>query len=152
MKAISLWQPWASLWCSERKIHETRGWFTAYRGPLAVHAAQRKFTKREYEEMAPNLRRIVEAEFGGHWAQDLPYGAIIGVVDLIRCLNTSDVFDTFWFSRDTTAPDDYCCGDFDPSRYAWRRGAFRLLDSPIPYKGQQGFFDVPDALLERAAA
>ena len=24
MRALSLWQPWASLWCSSRKVHETR--------------------------------------------------------------------------------------------------------------------------------
>jgi hypothetical protein len=40
MKAISLWQPWASLWCSPRKIHETRHWPTNNRGWMLVHAAQ----------------------------------------------------------------------------------------------------------------
>jgi hypothetical protein len=152
MRALSLWQPWASLWCSPRKIHETRGWFTAYRGPLAVHAAKRRITNREYLSIPKGLRTIVEDEFGVHWANDLPYGAIVGVVNLERCLSVVDVYDTIWFSDELTAPDDYHCGDFSPGRYAWRRAPqFELLKQPIPYLGKQGFFQVPDEMLRRAA-
>ena len=48
MKAISLWQPWASLCVLPGpngravKTIETRSWPTKYRGPLAVHAAKRE--------------------------------------------------------------------------------------------------------------
>lgn len=41
MKAITLWQPWASLVAVGLKRAETRGWSTRYRGPLAIHAAAR---------------------------------------------------------------------------------------------------------------
>lgn len=41
MKALTLWQPWASLIAIGAKTIETRGWSTSYRGPLAIHAAQR---------------------------------------------------------------------------------------------------------------
>lgn len=40
MKALTLWQPWASLWAHQLKINETRSWATTYSGPLAVHAAK----------------------------------------------------------------------------------------------------------------
>jgi hypothetical protein len=40
IKAISLWQPWASLMALGLKRHETRHWPTAYRGPIAIHAAK----------------------------------------------------------------------------------------------------------------
>jgi hypothetical protein len=41
MRAISLWQPWASAIALRLKSNETRGWATTYRGPLAIHAALR---------------------------------------------------------------------------------------------------------------
>ncbi len=40
IKAISLWQPWASLVAAHVKRHETRHWSTEYRGLLAIHAAK----------------------------------------------------------------------------------------------------------------
>lgn len=39
MKAITIWQPWASLIALGVKTIETRSWSTDYRGPLAIHAA-----------------------------------------------------------------------------------------------------------------
>lgn len=41
-RALSLWQPWASLIALGVKTIETRSWNTYYRGPLAIHAAKRK--------------------------------------------------------------------------------------------------------------
>jgi hypothetical protein len=41
MNAISLWQPWATAIALGSKRIETRPWATAYRGPLAIHAAKR---------------------------------------------------------------------------------------------------------------
>jgi hypothetical protein len=41
MKAISLWQPWATLVAIGAKTIETRGWSTSYRGPIAIHAAKK---------------------------------------------------------------------------------------------------------------
>jgi hypothetical protein len=116
MKAISLWQPWASLWCSERKVHETRHWPTSHRGCLLVHAA-----KRFEKNFGPDdsLRAILDDEYGGHWGMDLPTGALIGMVNLIDCRRTEDV---------TPAPDDYECGDFAPGRFAWQRREFKLFN------------------------
>jgi len=36
MKAISLWQPWASMIASGKKTIETRSWPTSYRGDLLI--------------------------------------------------------------------------------------------------------------------
>ena len=43
VKAITIWQPWASLVAVGAKTMETRSWPTKYRGPIAIHAAQRPF-------------------------------------------------------------------------------------------------------------
>lgn len=42
MKALTLWQPWASLIALGEKRYETRSWATSYRGLLAIHASAPK--------------------------------------------------------------------------------------------------------------
>ena len=69
MKAISLWQPWASLWCSRRKVHETRHWRCSHRGWPLVHAG--KHFEKTFELDDP-LRLILDDEFGGDWANTIP--------------------------------------------------------------------------------
>jgi hypothetical protein len=46
-----------------------------------------------------------------------------------------------------TSDDDRACGNFGPGRFAWKRDEFRLFDPPIPYRGAQGIFNVPDQLM-----
>ncbi len=41
IRALTLWQPWAPLWCSEAKVHETRSYPTMFRASMAVHAGLR---------------------------------------------------------------------------------------------------------------
>jgi hypothetical protein len=154
MKALSLWQPWASLWCSPCKVHETRSWSTRHRGWLLVHAAK-KFVKDI--EPGERLRDVLDDEFGGHWAMDLPIGAIIGMVDVVACQPTELIFQEQLADRrpwTKEALDDYECGDFGPGRFAFARDKFVVFRQPIPYRGMQGFFNVPDELLphmQRAA-
>lgn len=52
MKAITIWQPWASLIACGAKKYETRPWATSYRGPIAIHAAARD-TKSILKECFP---------------------------------------------------------------------------------------------------
>jgi len=142
MRTISLWQPWASLWLSPAKLHETRHWATPYRGPLMVHAAK-KFVK----DVEPELSTILDDEFGWCWDSDLPTGVIIGMVDLVDCVPTDDLY----YGRNNLSVDeliDKLCGDHDWGRFAWRRGSYRRFKQPIPYRGHQSFFDVPEAIVK----
>lgn len=132
VKAISLWQPWASLWLTDRKRHETRHWYTAHRGLLYVHAAKRPIRE---SDLSPRLRDICEDEFGGHFWKELPFGAVIGIVDLIDCVSTHMV---------STIPDDLQCGDFSDGRYAWKRAENPTYIGPWPYKGRQSMWDISD--------
>jgi hypothetical protein len=143
MRAISLWQPWASLWLSERKVHETRHWPIYYRGWLVVHAAK-KF-ERDIERGDP-LREILDDEFGCHWAMDLPTGALIGRVRIIDCIATEHM------PAGHADTDDFECGNFGPDRFAWKRGEFEVFKRPIPYRGAQGLFVIPDDVLAEVTA
>lgn len=46
-RALTVRQPWASLIALGVKTIETRSWSTAYRGPLVIHAGQRRPTVAE---------------------------------------------------------------------------------------------------------
>src|SRR6266404_4850893 len=105
MRAISLWQPWASLWCSTAKVHETRHWPTSHRGWLVVHAAKRRID----DFSGDRLDDICDGEFGPHWGMELPRGALIGLVNVIACKRTEELV----FNTDDEK-DDYECGDFSP--------------------------------------
>lgn len=41
MKAITLWQPYATLIAEGHKVYETRSWATSYRGVMVVHASKK---------------------------------------------------------------------------------------------------------------
>ncbi len=149
MKAISLWQPWASLWMSPSKIHETRHWATPHRGPLLVHAAK-KFVKDVDEQ----LDDILTGEFGGHWGMELPTGALLGYVYIDAVLPTNVVYDGRACRDPASLSEDeaidVACGDFSEGRFAWHRTPIvRLFAEPIPYRGRQSIFDVPDDLINR---
>jgi hypothetical protein len=136
VKAISLWQPWASLWLSPRKIHETRHWSISVPKNgvwMAVHAA-----KRPEKRLDPQLLSIVRADFGDDWFDKLPRGAVIGRVWLTGCVRINDAL------RTSTTIDDLVCGNFATGRFGWKRSTFEALKEPVPYRGLQGMFSVPD--------
>jgi len=140
MKALSLWQPWASLMAAGLKTIETRSWSTAYRGPLAIHAAKRPLTR---EEKSLFYIWACHGLLPSDWIDaHLPFGAIVAVVQLVRCEPTG----TFRVDRFNEA-----FGNYAPGRWAWITQNVRSLAQPIPYRGMQGLFDVPDVILEQVA-
>lgn len=140
IRAISLWQPWASLWLSERKVHETRGWPIKVGDVpfwLGVHAAKSIETNID-----SRLREIVEDEFGPDWQRELPRGAIIGRVLIDRCVSMENMNRACQMPRPGT--DDFECGDWSFGRFAWHRSHYQVLREAIPCRGQQGLFSVPE--------
>jgi len=134
VRANTLYQPWASLWLTDRKVHETRPRALNYSGWLAVHAGKTFIT--DPDELGPELVDILNAEFGTGWAKALPTGGIIGAVNMVSCKRMAD-----------TAPashDDEICGNWKPRRFALRRTEVIKLKEPIAFRGQQYLFPIPD--------
>jgi hypothetical protein len=170
MKALSLWQPWASPCVTGAKGIETRGWPTRYRGPLLIHAAKR-FDPSEISELATQPLwsgalwdavggRSIEG-MGDELRQLLPFGALLGVVELVDCRPVesfphdeigairrpaSKVASAryFWTERDM--------GNYAPGRFGWVLASPRRFATPIPYRGAQGLFDVPADVVAAALA
>ncbi|HEV7298716.1 MAG TPA: ASCH domain-containing protein [Tepidisphaeraceae bacterium] len=161
MKAISLWQPWATLIAVGAKRIETRSWSTHYRGRLAIHAAKR--WPRELSDLCVEPGPIREAlERSGHldinaerMTLSMPVGVVVGTCYL------ADVFPVDAGSqyyriggdaqRSVTLPPaepELSFGDYTPGRFAWILTEIVALPKPVPFRGAQGFFDVPDDLLK----
>jgi hypothetical protein len=139
MIALSLHQPWASLWCSPAKIHETRAWRLTTRGTIAVHAAKTRAHLYDDSELA----RICTDFLGAGWDLALPFGALIGTVDIVAAIPTLDEHDMPCAANDI----DLACGNFGPDRFAFKRGNYRVFKQPIPFRGYQGPFNVSNELI-----
>lgn len=143
--AISLWQPWASLWVVSPRIkwHETRHW----RAPrwlignrILVHAAKTpKGIRSAIDD--PELDAICEERWGQEWDTALPRGGFVGSVVLASC----------WLMTETMAKTeaDTICGNWSPDRYAWLGEDVRELAFD-PARGQQGFWQVGERTLDGA--
>jgi len=143
MKAISLWQPWASLMAMGIKKNETRHWATFNRGPLLIHAAKRKPPKDELELY---WHILFNHGYTGGWLWDLPLGAILCRVDLVDCQQIGTE------NSPVETEIEYHMGNYEHGRFMWITDNLLKLKQPIPWKGAQGFFDVPEEVIRHAEA
>ncbi|HSZ58642.1 MAG TPA: ASCH domain-containing protein [Tepidisphaeraceae bacterium] len=160
MKAISLWQPWASLIAIGAKCYETRSWSTSFRGRLAIHASKTNGMLSAAGEIAC-ADAFKKAGLPLH-LRLIPHGAIVCVCRLERCLPThakngwtegqgnAILVDGRDFIH-VSAPQRLF-GDYAPGRFAWKLTEIEALQQPIPFRGRQGLFDVPDTLIKEAMA
>lgn len=173
MKAISLWQPWASLMVAGKKRVETRHWPLKHRGPLLIHAAKKWdqrlanlcLTKPFRESLAafgvpPSPHSFSTASSDAMKAGwSMPFGAIIGRVNVVDCYRTEDVdFDSAGLDVQPSDPvwrykpgklrlwpdPEQAFGDYSSGRFAFLCENAVTFDKPIPYRGLQGLFDVPE--------
>jgi hypothetical protein len=135
MKALSLWQPWASLVALGEKRYETRSWSTPYSGLLLIHAAK----KRDAESLALVYDDEAYREALGHASPyDLPYGAILSVHRLVGCHRVEVV-------REALSLEEKAFGNYTDGRFAWELEFVARLEPPIPCKGRQQLFEVDPA-------
>jgi len=171
MKAITIYQPWASLIACGAKRFETRSWATNHRGIIAIHAGARSVT--------PFLRGLIKAdddyalrdfalaykETGLGMMEDLPRGAVIATAELVECrkiMAVTDGNDDGRFCRRSPIADKMEAGDLlahfwhenpiiiSADEYLfgdWAPGryAWELVNvkpmSQVPCKGQQGLWN-----------
>lgn len=84
MKALTVYQPHASLIELNEKKYETRSWATSYRGPIAIHAAKKPFSTDSYldRELYPFAEGLKLPDI--HSFDTLPYGCIIAIAELVN--------------------------------------------------------------------
>lgn len=134
MKALTLHQPWASFVAAGFKRVETRDWDTSYRGPLAIHAAQRP-------AVSPDTEARLRATFGDYIVDETlavhdrwPHGAVIATCELVDVLPVVEV-------RDWLTDDERQMGNFRHGRFAWLLEDVRTPRRPITASGRQKLWD-----------
>lgn len=129
MKAISLWQPYASAIALGLKSYETRSWATSYRGPLALHAAKRK----------PTISLMLSsflADAGIKRESDLPLGGIVAIAELVACVPTDSVNNL----NTRMSGCELAFGNYSPGRFAWRLEKVQAIEF-VPCRGYQGLWN-----------
>ena len=167
MKALTIWQPWASLVACGAKQYETRSWPTKYRGPIAIHAAIKDPCKLPLLDKA-ELERFTWEEINARrcpgWCL-MPRGKIIATAELVDVLlieNISrlhpetperidiefksmnlpiQIYDPHFHSYIAVPQREIALGDWTPGRYAWELANVKVLPEPIQVKGKQGIWN-----------
>jgi len=171
MKAITIWQPWASLLATRGKIYETRPWKTSYRGPIAIHAAKigvRRVLKKcfphgewnyhpDYQAKEQFLAAVADA-LGlclfrrdiMEYLDNLPTGKVIATANLVNCHSilpdpnaSVDPLPVLVLSKQVVLQPDQ--RELMLGNWIPGRYAWELSDvkmiDPVPAKGQQGLWN-----------
>ncbi|WP_028590339.1 ASCH domain-containing protein [Paenibacillus massiliensis] len=154
MKAVTVWQPWATLLAVGEKTNETKPRRTHHRGPLAIHAA--KHIDRAACEV-PEIKAALARH--GYTVDNLPTGAVVAICDLKECWSISRLSGwgefvtppvqltadnnprTITWSGKVENNKEYLFGNYDDGRFAWEMAEVLQLTEPIPAKGQQGMWN-----------
>lgn len=145
MKALTLWQPWASLVALGIKTIETRSWGTRYRGPLVIHAGAAvpnvaRVGEWQIERHDPNYRMHkgrYETPYGWLAETPLPLGVVVATCQLVDVVPTGQfrmptvseperMADRHIRSKllppyhaEWSVTDNLPYGDFTAGRFAW---------------------------------
>jgi len=162
MKAITLYQPWASLIAIGVKKFETRSWPTSYHGPIAIHAGKKKpsdvLTGSDIDIIFAMGRAfgVPEKHIGVimEYLDALPRGAIVATSEIVDCSKMwggakvgltgavcIDRTNQYWSPNWQTLTDEFLFGDWRPGRFAWELANVKELSEPIPAKGKQGLWE-----------
>ena len=160
MKAITIWQPWASLLACGAKRYETRSWATSYRGPIVIHAAKKSIVNilRDLPQKNIDIMELALSSVPGtsrYAANDLlglPLGCVIATAELVGCHKIHARYSDnqpcihitpFEANMQEIAitGDELLFGDWAPGRYAWEFTNMQTLSEPIPAKGKQRLWE-----------
>lgn len=138
-RALSLWQPHAQAIRLGIKLYETRGWATAYRGPLVIHSAQKVFRHQDYprDYFQEACMRLSKAGCP-HYA--LSYGEALCIVDLVDCLPVARLRRRIGTAEFWGDFRDF--GDDGKARFAFKLQNVRKVWPPLKVTGRQGFFRI----------
>lgn len=163
MKALTIWQPWASLIMAGAKPYEFRGW----RAPrsligqrIVIHASARKIDREEAMDLyhliafrdssdessraaaetcliadkaQPILFRAWMPDNGG-----LPLAAGLGTAILGEPRIGTEIAEEFGVPRANDSDRD------EHANWGWPLTDIEVWDEPIPMKGRQGFWNWPE--------
>lgn len=134
MKTLSIQQPWGSIICSGLKHVENRTWKPgSLPVRILIHVGAKKVSGYNKDENLPEqwLSLIHNARTMGYLpeTENLPYSAIIGWADVVRCDKPGNNDSEIWAQNEYTG---------------WVLENVHVFDEPITnVKGTLGLFDYP---------
>jgi hypothetical protein len=155
MKAITVWQPWASLIIIGAKPYEfrDRSYLACINHPqpgerIAVHASARPIRPVEVKDplfriggredttglIVERAKQLLDRIRAAHRCRALPLGAVLGTAIIGTPCSAETIFGG---SRGDAAPQDSDRGLFN---WAWPLTSVEKFDVPVPARGQQGFW------------
>lgn len=159
MKALTIWQPWASLIMVGAKPFEFRPKsFLAYMAApaigetIVIHAGTRPVKPAEIEDLLTRLddddnttglvaaiaREVLERCRAAAKYQALPLGCGLGTATIGKPRNAGQLF------RMPVADSDRAAEDSSRYNWAWPLSNVHPFDAPIPTRGFQGFWKWPE--------
>jgi activating signal cointegrator 1 len=130
MKAITLWEPWATFIAAGHKRYETRSWSTLFRGNIAIHASKR--WQRDQKHILNSLV-MRHPELADYAVYEFPFGCVVVACRLVAVHKTEAI-------RDSLTPLERALGDYSTGRFAWELEIIKLPEKPIPAQGMQGIW------------
>lgn len=148
MKALTVWQPWASLIAAGAKPYEFRSWAApnfARGRRIAIHAGARPVRRAEIADLVARL-------MGNDWSVALkaealplleralrspgmlPLSAVLCTVELGTPRRAWEIVGEFGGAINDSDRDEH-------SNWAWPVSAIEPLLPPIEARGAQGFWD-----------
>lgn len=151
LKAITIWEPWASLIAMGEKSIETRSWKAPdniINQRIAIHAAATmpKWVKALCSGFA---KLIGTKEYNGSWLYHLehgigPFGKVVATAKLTECILIIEDHEVMEYAiigegdkQQMVDGPEYLFGDYTPGRYAWILEDIKPLENPTPAKGMQ---------------
>jgi hypothetical protein len=142
MKALTLWQPWASLIAAGAKSHEFRSWPAprwVVGQRIAIHAGARKVRMRELVEILDSA--IYEPGFNGLDVAKVldvcdrkePHDFILSAVVCTAVIGNPISPEEVARKNDSTRHEHF--------NWAWPLTAVERFEPPVPARGAQGFWE-----------
>lgn len=138
MRCLVLHQPWASA-CGVFKWHETRSWpapATIVGKRVAIAAA---VTRDGWRYAGADMLAV-----SASWhikPATAPHGAVVCTAVIKSCRPTE--------SYGSVDPQNRTAGDWTPTRFAWALDDIVRLQVPVPIRGMQGVFRIPQDVFDR---
>jgi len=134
VRAVTLWQPFASLIACGAKRFETRSWCPPkpFGYLVAVHAGKYFPAKLQYTAEWPLMVQALRRD-GIKGRAELPKMAILCVCRLTGVLPTET-------AAHVVSDMDRACGDYTSGRFAWRLDLIHRMDPPVPFRGKRNLW------------
>lgn len=158
MKALTICQPYAHLIClpdddDRAKRVENRSWYNGFTGTLLIHAGK----SRDWLELDETETRDEDYDLP---LADMVFGAIVGVCRVAGAFameKTTLKYPPHNGREALVIPDGalrrwswLACHEHVEGPQCWVLRECRKFNEPIPYRGAQGLFNVPDELVAEA--